>query len=106
MRLRAHNCNEFVTAVQLAADNHASSTTFSHTFRSQFTWDHRHHVYLRSATYVQSRILPNQARILTVGAVYVKGKHLSYQRGKRNTNPNTSLLKIEGVEDPKAAQYE
>ena len=38
--------------------------------------------------------------------VYVKGKHLSYQRGKRNTNPNTSLVKIEGVEDPKAAQYE
>jgi ribosomal protein L35AE/L33A len=37
--------------------------------------------------------------------VYVKGKHLSYQRGKRNTNPNTSLVKIEGVEDPKAAQY-
>ena len=36
--------------------------------------------------------------------VYVKGKHLSYQRGKRNTNPNTSLLKIEGVDDPKAAK--
>jgi ribosomal protein L35AE/L33A len=38
--------------------------------------------------------------------VYVKGKHLSYQRGKRNTNPNTSLVKIEGVDDQKAAQYE
>lgn len=37
--------------------------------------------------------------------VYVKGKHLSHQRGKRNTNPNTSLVKIEGVDDPKAAQY-
>ncbi|RMZ89027.1 hypothetical protein DV736_g3746, partial [Chaetothyriales sp. CBS 134916] len=37
--------------------------------------------------------------------LYVKGKHLSYQRGKRNTNPNTSLLKIEGVDDPKAAQF-
>ena len=37
--------------------------------------------------------------------LYVKGKHLSYQRGKRNTNPNTSLVKIEGVEDPKAAQF-
>jgi hypothetical protein len=36
--------------------------------------------------------------------VYVKGKHLSYQRGKRNTNPNTSLLQIEGVDDPKSAQ--
>ncbi|EHY54253.1 50S ribosomal protein L35Ae [Exophiala dermatitidis NIH/UT8656] len=38
-------------------------------------------------------------------AVYVKGKHLSYQRGKRNTNPNISLLKIEGVEDTNAAKF-
>ncbi|KAF2219658.1 60S ribosomal protein L35Ae [Elsinoe ampelina] len=37
--------------------------------------------------------------------LYVKGKHLSYQRGKRNTNPNTSLIKIEGVDDSKAAQF-
>lgn len=34
-----------------------------------------------------------------------RGKHLSYQRGKRNTNPNTSLIKIEGVDDPKAATF-
>ncbi|EPS44670.1 hypothetical protein H072_1346 [Dactylellina haptotyla CBS 200.50] len=26
--------------------------------------------------------------------LYVKGKHLSYKRGKRNTDPNTSLIKI------------
>lgn len=32
-----------------------------------------------------------------------RGKHLSHQRGKRNTNPGVSLLKIEGVDDPKAA---
>ncbi len=38
-------------------------------------------------------------------AVYVKGKHLSFQRGKRNTNPNTSLVKIEGVDDTNAAKY-
>jgi len=37
--------------------------------------------------------------------LYVKGKHLSYQRGKRNTNPNTSLLKIEGVDTPTAAKF-
>ncbi|KAK4548527.1 60S ribosomal protein L33B [Oleoguttula mirabilis] len=37
--------------------------------------------------------------------LYVKGKHLSYQRGKRNTNPGTSLIKIEGVDDPKAASF-
>lgn len=36
---------------------------------------------------------------------YVKGKHISYQRGKRNTNPGTSLIKIEGVDDPKAASF-
>jgi large subunit ribosomal protein L35Ae len=30
---------------------------------------------------------------------------LSYQRGKRNTNPNTSLVQIEGVEDSKAASF-
>ncbi|KAK5706785.1 60S ribosomal protein L33B [Elasticomyces elasticus] len=34
-----------------------------------------------------------------------QGKHLSYQRGKRNTNPGTSLIKIEGVDDPKAASF-
>ncbi|TKA81128.1 60S ribosomal protein L33-B [Friedmanniomyces simplex] len=37
--------------------------------------------------------------------LYVKGRHLSYQRGKRNTNPDTSLIKIEGVDDPKAATF-
>lgn len=37
--------------------------------------------------------------------VYVKGKHLSYQRGKRNTNPGTSLLKLEGVDSTEAAQW-
>jgi hypothetical protein len=26
--------------------------------------------------------------------LYVKGKHLSYQRSKRNNNPNCSLVKI------------
>lgn len=34
-----------------------------------------------------------------------QGRHLSYQRGKRNTNPNTSLLKIEGVDNPKDATF-
>ncbi|KAJ9500619.1 60S ribosomal protein L33B [Exophiala xenobiotica] len=38
-------------------------------------------------------------------AVYVKGKHLSFQRGKRNTNPNCSLVKIEGVDDINAAKF-
>ncbi|KAK5154374.1 60S ribosomal protein L33B [Oleoguttula sp. CCFEE 6159] len=34
-----------------------------------------------------------------------RGRHLSYQRGKRNTNPGTSLIKIEGVDDTKAANF-
>ncbi|KAK6533106.1 60S ribosomal protein L33A [Arthrobotrys megalospora] len=37
--------------------------------------------------------------------LYVKGKHLSYQRGKRNTDPNTSLIKIEGVDSTEDAQF-
>ncbi|KAF2095170.1 60S ribosomal protein L33-A [Rhizodiscina lignyota] len=37
--------------------------------------------------------------------LYVKGKHISYQRAKRNTNPGTSLIKIEGVDDTKAATF-
>jgi hypothetical protein len=37
--------------------------------------------------------------------VFCRGRHLSYQRGKRNTNPNTSLIKIEGVDDTNAAKY-
>jgi len=34
-----------------------------------------------------------------------RGRHLSYQRGKRNTNPGTSLIKIEGVDNTDAAKY-
>ncbi|EME81976.1 uncharacterized protein MYCFIDRAFT_49677 [Pseudocercospora fijiensis CIRAD86] len=37
--------------------------------------------------------------------LYVKGKHISYKRGKRNTDPNTSLILIEGVDDSKAASF-
>lgn len=43
--------------------------------------------------------------MLTECFLFYRGKHLSYQRGKRNTNPNTSLLQIEGVADTAAAQY-
>ncbi|KAF4004622.1 60S ribosomal protein L33-B [Saccharomyces cerevisiae] len=37
--------------------------------------------------------------------IYVKGKHLSYQRSKRVNNPNVSLIKIEGVATPQEAQF-
>ncbi|QIW98587.1 hypothetical protein AMS68_004105 [Peltaster fructicola] len=37
--------------------------------------------------------------------LYVKGKHISFQRGKRNSNPDTSLIKIEGVDDSKGASF-
>ncbi|RPB19841.1 ribosomal protein L35Ae [Terfezia boudieri ATCC MYA-4762] len=37
--------------------------------------------------------------------LYVKARHISYQRGKRNNNPNTSLVQIEGVANPSEAQF-
>lgn len=36
---------------------------------------------------------------------YRRGRHISYQRGKRNTTPGTSLIQIEGVSDTKGAKY-
>lgn len=37
--------------------------------------------------------------------VYVKGKHVSYQRSKHVTHPATSLIKIDGVTSPKEAEF-
>ncbi|VVT47181.1 60S ribosomal protein eL33 [Magnusiomyces paraingens] len=37
--------------------------------------------------------------------LYVKGKHVSYQRSKHVTHPNTSLIKLEGVSSTKDAQF-
>ncbi|KAK3215991.1 hypothetical protein GRF29_8g1745705 [Pseudopithomyces chartarum] len=37
--------------------------------------------------------------------LYVKARHLGYQRGKRNTNPNVSLLSLEGVDSTEAAEF-
>lgn len=37
--------------------------------------------------------------------LYVKGKHLSYQRSKSVVNPNVSLIQIEGVTSPKEANF-
>ncbi|KAB2103320.1 hypothetical protein AG0111_0g8301 [Alternaria gaisen] len=37
--------------------------------------------------------------------LYVKARHISYQRGKRNTNPNVSLLTLEGVDNTQDAQW-
>lgn len=42
---------------------------------------------------------------LKLRLLIVRGKHLSYQRGKRNTDPNTSLIKIEGVDSTEDAQF-
>jgi large subunit ribosomal protein L35Ae len=33
------------------------------------------------------------------------GRHVSYQRAKRNTNPSTSLLLLEGVGSTEAARF-
>lgn len=37
--------------------------------------------------------------------MYVKGKHLSYQRSKHVTNPNVSLIQIDGVNSPSDAKF-
>ncbi|KAL8316192.1 hypothetical protein RB601_004421 [Gaeumannomyces tritici] len=37
--------------------------------------------------------------------LYVKGRHVSYQRGRHSTHPGTSLIKIEGVDDTNAANF-
>ncbi|CAN3365330.1 large ribosomal subunit protein eL33A [Diutina catenulata] len=37
--------------------------------------------------------------------LYVKGKHISYQRSKSVTNPNVSLIQIEGVDASKDAKF-
>jgi len=37
--------------------------------------------------------------------VYVKGKHISYQRSKNVTNPKVSLIQIEGVGSPQDAKF-
>ncbi|KPM43626.1 hypothetical protein AK830_g2916 [Neonectria ditissima] len=37
--------------------------------------------------------------------LYVKGRHLSYQRSRNTTRSGTSLIKIEGVDDTKSANF-
>ncbi|PRT56379.1 60S ribosomal protein L33-B [Wickerhamiella sorbophila] len=37
--------------------------------------------------------------------LYVKGKHLSYQRSKRTNNPSVSLIQVEGVSTPEEAKF-
>ncbi|KAI5297426.1 60S ribosomal protein L33B [Ascosphaera atra] len=43
-------------------------------------------------------------RYLTTNG-FSRGKHLSYQRSKHTLTPQTSLLKLEGVDDSKAASF-
>jgi ribosomal protein L35AE/L33A len=42
---------------------------------------------------------------LLIRAVYVKARHVGYQRGKRNTNPNVSLLTLDGVSNTEEAKW-
>ncbi|ODQ63597.1 ribosomal protein L35Ae [Nadsonia fulvescens var. elongata DSM 6958] len=37
--------------------------------------------------------------------LYVKGKHISYQRSKSTNNPNVSLIQIEGVQSTEDASF-
>ncbi|KAK4199100.1 putative cytosolic 60S ribosomal protein Rpl35a [Triangularia verruculosa] len=45
------------------------------------------------------------AAAAAAAAIYVKGRHLSYQRSKRAVHAKTSLIKIEGVDDTPAANF-
>lgn len=42
---------------------------------------------------------------LLTDPVYVKGRHIGYQRSKRNTNPSVSLLQLEGVDNTQDARW-
>ena len=37
--------------------------------------------------------------------LYVRGKHISFTRGKRNSSPSTSLIKIEGCDTIQGAEF-
>ncbi|KAK3935667.1 ribosomal protein L35A [Diplogelasinospora grovesii] len=37
--------------------------------------------------------------------LYVKARHLGYQRSRHTTHPSTSLVKIEGVDNTEAANF-
>lgn len=55
-----------------------------------------------------TNIISSQTNIILTPyfpTVYVKGKHVSYQRSKNVTNPNTSLIKIESVGNKEDAQF-
>jgi ribosomal protein L35AE/L33A len=42
---------------------------------------------------------------LLIHRLYVRGKHVSFTRGKRNSKPNTSLIKIEGCDSIQDAEF-
>lgn len=56
-------------------------------------------VSLRSAVHDGTYTYTIQTRL------YSKGRILGHRRGKRNSHPNVSLIKIEGVESSKDAQF-
>ena len=43
--------------------------------------------------------------VLQPSRLYVKGAFLGFKRGRRNTYHHTSLVKIDGVQDAKAAEF-
>jgi len=55
----------------------------------------------RSVAMISSKEI---ARGRTLADLLIRGRHLSYQRGRRTTHPKTSLIKIEGVDDTNAAK--
>merc|ERR1712093_442951 len=64
-------------------------------------WQHFRHLSNLAIVREISAKMPSEAG----HRLYVKGRHISYQRGKRNTTPGTSLIQIEGVSDTKGANF-
>ncbi|KAI0910772.1 ribosomal protein L35Ae-domain-containing protein [Ustulina deusta] len=58
---------------------------------------------MRDAIYHGQRYHYRETMITTTVALY--GPSLSYVRNKHTTHAKTSLIKIEGVDDPKAANF-
>merc|ERR1712093_147704 len=64
-------------------------------------WQHFRHLSNLAIVREISAKMPSEAG----HRLYVKGRHISYQRGKRNTTTGTSLIQIEGVSDTKGANF-
>ena len=55
-------------------------------------------------TLAKFRVMIEESQTTEADLGQHRGRHLSYQRSRHVTNPKTSLIKIEGVDDTNAAK--